>query len=129
MTSSSSRAPDNLGVGRTIDESVTLTEIQALWGNPTRRENIAPIPGAPGRVILTYAFPEARLEARMADMSAAAGYQTRKFDVIRFHFETSGSLIFMEQGSKTNLPEAIGGDIESVKILPGEGHYLESPRC
>ncbi|KAB2874911.1 MAG: hypothetical protein F9K43_03565 [Bauldia sp.] len=121
-------SPPDLGAGRTLDRGITLAAITALWGCPSERQEIAGIPGVEGRSILTYRFPENRLEGWFADNLSPSGFQTRRFDIVAFHFALDGSLIFMEQIDPGNMPIAIGGDLDRIRVLPGAGH-VRGPNC
>ncbi len=121
-------APSNLGAGQTIDRSIALDGIAALWGCPSERQEIESIPGVEGRSILTYRFPVLRLEGQFVDSLSPTGYQTRLFDIVAFHFAHDGSLIFMEQIEPGNRPIAVGGDLAGFRILPGAGH-VRPPNC
>ncbi len=116
-------APSDLGAGKTIDQSITLEAIESLWGCPTNRKNVEPIPGDPGRIVVVYEFPEKRLLADFSDTPAIQPNlaDQRGVSAVEFHFNLDGSLIFATEWSPLR---AVGGDLVKIHIVKGRGHYL-----
>lgn len=119
-------AAADLGAGATIGRDTTEAAIAALWPCPTETQAVAALPGIPGRTILTYRFPEARLEGHFETPGETPAW--RRFAGVHFHFDGDGRLIFMEEAEGTDLPVAVGGNLLELRVHRGRGHRRD-PAC